>query len=200
MIVDPKRKKTTAPLRPPPLSRPRPHARRARRPRWLRRGHWRLYIMLIGLLAYGFWSGRMEEAIVDQAFVIDGDSLRLNGVEIRIHGIDAPEMRQFCQRGGLDYRCGVEAREAMIDLTQGHSVECTVLEDDRYGRKVSRCLADGFDLGLEMVRAGHAVAYGAYETEEAAARRAGLGIWAGEFIQPQEWRATNMQERDVRDE
>lgn len=156
--------------------------------------------MLLGLLAYGFWSGRIEETIVDHADVIDGDSLRLSGEEIRIYGIDAPEMRQFCQRGGLDYRCGVEARDAMVALTQGHSLECTVVEIDRYGRKVSRCLANGLDLGLEMVRAGHAVAYGGYEAEEASARQAGLGIWAGEFVQPQEWRATAMQGSDGRDE
>jgi endonuclease YncB( thermonuclease family) len=156
--------------------------------------------MLLGLLAYGFWSGRMEETIVGHADVIDGDSLRVSGEEIRIHGIDAPEMRQFCQRGGLDYRCGVEARDAMVALTQRHAVECTVLESDRYGRKVARCLANGLDLGLEMVRAGHAVAYGNYEAEEAAARQARLSIWAGEFMQPQEWRAIAAQERDGRDE
>ncbi len=156
--------------------------------------------MLFGLLAYGFWSGRVEETIIDRAYVIDGDSLRLNAEEIRIHGIDAPELRQFCQRGGLDYRCGAEAREAMITRTQGHAVECTVVDNDQYGRKVARCLANGLDLGLEMVRTGHAVAYGGYEAEEAAVRRAGIGIWAGEFTQPQEWRAANTQERGARDD
>lgn len=156
--------------------------------------------MLLGLLAYGFWSGRVTETIIDRAYVIDGDSLRLNDDEFRIHGIDAPELRQFCERGGLDYRCGVKAREAMIDLTQGHAVECTVTDTDRYGRRVARCLANGLDLGLEMVSRGHAVTYGGYETQEAAARRAQLGIWAGEFTQPQEWRAANSQERDGRED
>lgn len=135
----------------------------------MRRGYGRLYIMLAVLLAFGFWSGRQMETVVDQAYVIDGDSLRLGEDDIRILGIDAPEMRQFCRRNGLDYRCGVAARDAMVALTAGHEVACTITETDRYGRKVSRCLANGLDLGLEMVREGHAVAAGAYEAQEAAA-------------------------------
>lgn len=146
--------------------------------------------MLAVLLALGFWVGRQMETVIEQAYVIDGDSLRLGEEEIRIAGIDAPEMRQFCRRGGLDYRCGVEARDAMVALTEGHEISCSVSEIDRYGRKVARCLANGLDLGLEMVRSGHAIAYGAYELEEAAARRAGIGIWAGEFVRPDIWRAT----------
>ena len=34
------------------------------------------------------------------AAVIDGDSLRVAGVEVRLHGVDAPEGRQTCERGG----------------------------------------------------------------------------------------------------
>jgi endonuclease YncB( thermonuclease family) len=156
--------------------------------------------MLLGLLGYGFWAGGETETVTDLAYVIDGDSLRLGDHEIRIQGIDAPEMRQFCRRGGLDYRCGVEAREAMIALIGDHGVECTVSDTDRYGRKVARCLANGRDLGLEMVRLGHAVAYGGYEQEEAAARRAGRGLWGGEFTPPNEWRAASSEQRPEQDE
>lgn len=146
--------------------------------------------MLAVLMAFGFWSGRQAETIVERAYVMDGDSLRLGSEEIRILGIDAPELRQFCRRGGLDYRCGAEARDALVSMTVGHEISCTVAEADRYGRKVARCLANGLDLGLEMVRTGHAIAFGEYEAQEAAAREAGHGMWVGEFQRPDAWRAS----------
>jgi endonuclease YncB( thermonuclease family) len=43
-----------------------------------------------------------------------------------------------------------------------------------------------------MVEEGFAVAFGAYQSEEAAARSARRGIWASEFERPQEWRRRNM--------
>jgi endonuclease YncB( thermonuclease family) len=191
MIVD-RRGKISK--RAPPARRPVPRRRRAGISRgrfsFFRRGYGRLYIMLLALLAYGFWSGGETERVAAHAHVIDGDSLRLGDFEIRIEGVDAPEMRQFCRRAGLDYRCGVEAREALVALIGHFEVECAVSGRDRYGRKLARCLANGRDLGLEMVRSGHAVAYGGYEAEEAAARRARLGIWSGEFEPPAEWRAS----------
>ncbi len=37
---------------------------------------------------------------VDNIRVFDGDTIVLNGERIRLHGIDAPEARQSCQRDG----------------------------------------------------------------------------------------------------
>ncbi len=44
-----------------------------------------------------------------------------------------------------------------------------------------------------MVRAGWAIAYGDYYGEEQVARRDRAGIWAGEFIEPKDWRVLNGQ-------
>jgi len=41
----------------------------------------------------------------------------------------------------------------------------------------------------QLVAGGHAVAYGAYEQEERAARNAGRGIWSSRFERPADWRA-----------
>jgi endonuclease YncB( thermonuclease family) len=200
MIVDSKRKNAKA----PPLRRQRPRSRSTPRRtggfRWVRRGYGRLYVMLLALLAYGFWAGGEPEILAGRVSVIDGDTLRLGSDSIRLRGIDAPEIRQFCGRGGLDYRCGADARDHLIGLIGSNPVECTVTDTDRYARKVARCLSNGRDLGLEMVRAGHAIADGAYEQEEAAARRALLGIWEGEFERPDAWRATFGEARSGQDE
>jgi endonuclease YncB( thermonuclease family) len=54
---------------------------------------------------------------------------------------------------------------------------------------VVSCAVEGRDLGAAMVAGGHAVAYGAYEQEERAARNAGRGIWSSRFEPPAAWRA-----------
>jgi len=44
------------------------------------------------------------------------------------------------------------------------------------------------ELNSAMIEAGWAVAYGAYEAQETQARKAGRGLWRGDFMRPQEWR------------
>ncbi len=129
--------------------------------------------------------GRHVEGAVH---VIDGVSLRLGGTDIRLKGIDAPELRQTCRRSGRSYPCGQVAREALSRLVAGRQVRCRVVGRDRYGRSLARCEAGDVDLGATLVRQGLAVAYGDYSREEAAARTRSAGLWAGEFERPDLWR------------
>ena len=46
-------------------------------------------------------------------------------------------------------------------------------------------------LNAALVEAGWAVAYGGFDAQEAAARKAGRGAWAGTFERPDRWRATH---------
>ena len=50
-------------------------------------------------------------AFTGPARMIDGDTLDVGGVRIRLHGIDAPESEQSCQAGGKRWSCG---REPML--------------------------------------------------------------------------------------
>lgn len=198
MIIDPpgKKRANATPSRPRFIGQGRGRGRpRGRRPfRSGARRFGRAFILLPLLIALAIWIGERDwsflprETVSGLAYVIDGDSLRIGEVEIRIADIDAPEMRQFCRREGIDYRCGVESRSAMERLVADADVSCVVRETDRFGRSVAHCEANGLDLGSEMVASGHAIAFGAYEAQEARARAAGLGIWAGEFEPPAEWR------------
>ena len=135
------------------------------------------------------------EAIAGPARVIDGDTLVVAEVRVRIFGIDAPESRQSCTAGdGHDYFCGRVAASALAEKIAGRPVSCRPRTTDRYGRTVAVCFdADDEDLGAWMVRAGLAIAYRKYSTVyvdgEDDARRARLGLWAGEFVDPSEWRA-----------
>jgi endonuclease YncB( thermonuclease family) len=120
--------------------------------------------------------------------VVDGDSLRLGGVDIRLAGIDAPELHQECVRSGRAYPCGEVARSALRSLVAGEALRCRVTGRDRYGRSLARCDGRTADIGAAMVEQGWAVAYGEYEREEASARGRSAGLWSGSFERPAEWR------------
>ena len=126
--------------------------------------------------------------------IIDGDSLEISGVRVRLHGIDAPEAKQSCHDAqGRRYRCGRDATSVLKQLAAG-GVRCRMQHGtDRYGRKIGTCYAaDGVNINAQMVRLGYALAYRKYsrkyvpEEEEARARRRGLH--RGAFVDPWAWR------------
>ena len=59
--------------------------------------------------------------VFGQARVIDGDTLDISGVRVRLEGIDAPERGQRCNRSwlGLTWRCGRAATRALRTLIGG---------------------------------------------------------------------------------
>ena len=128
-----------------------------------------------------------------RAEAIDGDSLRLAGEEMRLHGIDAPEWHQSCTRDGRGNACGVAARDALAALLAAGPVTCHWEDRDAYGRALATCLRGAENLNAALVAQGHALAYRRYSTayvaEEDAARRARRGVWAGSFEAPAAWRA-----------
>lgn len=137
-------------------------------------------------LWYGEESG---DAIQGRARVVDGDSLVVGSVDIRIYGIDAPELYQTCQREGREWNCGTDASRALRTTIAGRDVSCRARDRDRYGRTVAVCHVGGLDLGAAMIKGGFAVAYGSYEADEREARDARRGIWSSTFDMPSAWRA-----------
>ena len=126
--------------------------------------------------------------------VIDGDTLAMSAERLRLHGIDAPELWQACERAGRPYACGEEARQAMVRILAGGVATCVQRDTDRYGRRVVRCHNEaGTDIGGELVRQGWAIAFRRYSTAyvaaEAEARAARRGLWSGRFEDPADWRA-----------
>ncbi len=123
--------------------------------------------------------------------VVDGDTLRIGKVNVRLHGIDAPEKAQLCQRDNLDWLCGQEAAAHLRRLIGDRPVTCTEKDRDRYGRVVAVCHAGGEDLNRAMVRAGLAWAYLAYsrdyEAAEWEAQLLGNGVWAGNVLAEPAW-------------
>ena len=139
--------------------------------------------------------------IKGKATVVDGDTITINNTKIRFSGIDAPEsyfygMTQYCEKpNGKIWACGKKATAALKKLIGKNEVECSDEGNDKYGRTLSICYANGVDLQSEMVRSGMAVAYIRYSTRyenemiEAMTNRA--GIWSGDFLDPEDWRRQN---------
>ena len=142
--------------------------------------------------------------LTGSAHVIDGDTLVVQGVRLRLEGIDAPETSQTCQdqRTGHVIQCGALASEALKSLIANQPITCHLLRQDRYGRHIARChvsgrmggnLPVGQDLSAGMVANGWAVAYMANSrpdlgVAEQIARARGLGIWATRFERPEDYR------------
>lgn len=128
--------------------------------------------------------------------IIDGDTLRLDGERVRLHGIDAPEAEQWCAGigDGPTWPCGQAATDRLRDLIVGTELECRVAGNrmDGNGRPVVRCFADGVDVAGALVLDGLAwadVRYSfAYLDEESVARAERRGVWAVPNVPPWEWR------------
>jgi endonuclease YncB( thermonuclease family) len=80
------------------------------------------------------------------ARVIDGDSHEVDGKQIRLYGIDAPEHDQTREAQGLTWRCGERASLALFGKIGRNPVRCEERDQDKYGRIVSICFAAGEDV------------------------------------------------------
>jgi micrococcal nuclease len=112
--------------------------------------------------------------------VTDGDSLWVRMAEgsrpreVRLQGIDAPEI---CQVGGR------EARDALTALALHRQVIVATRARDRYDRIVARVFVGSQDLGAAIVASGWAWSDGyrgsggPYARQQQFARSRSLGLW-----------------------
>jgi endonuclease YncB( thermonuclease family) len=125
-------------------------------------------------------------------WVKDGDSLMVGDTEVRLFGVDAPELSQTCQRGGEAWACGRAAAEELGKLIAGQQVRCQSMGSDQYQRVLGRCTASSIDINRLLVSRGYAVAFRRYSSDyvsaEESAKANKRGLWAGSFQMPSEYR------------
>lgn len=130
--------------------------------------------------------------ISGEASVLDGDTIDISGMRIRMFGIDAPENDQPCSIGNRTWACGTMSTASLRDLIGDSPVRCAPTGKDRYGRTLARCHVREIDIQSWMVAHGWAVAYSRYsrdyEAEQQQAQSHRLGIWQGDVDLPEEWR------------
>ncbi len=120
--------------------------------------------------------------------VVDGDTLEWQGKRVRLFGIDAPEKLQSCDRNGQSWDCGLWSATMLARAVQSGPVTCDRINKD-HDRMVAICTAGGVDLARAQVRAGAAQAYtrysDRYDDDEAQAKAARAGVWAGRMVTPE---------------
>jgi endonuclease YncB( thermonuclease family) len=153
----------------------------------------------IGLLAVGVAASpalakRIDPILLQgEARAVDGDTLQVGDTRLRLHGIDAPELRQTCEdQAGEAWACGRRAASELAAAVAGGEIHCISRERDRYQRLVATCWSQGRDIGQSLVSHGWAVAYRRYSADymrdEDIARYLTQGMWSGRFEMPWEWR------------
>ena len=92
---------------------------------------------------------QQKRVLKGRAYVVDGDTIKLEKKNVRLFGIDAPE---------LDHPYGKKAMWDLRKICAGQTITAEVIEEDTHGRIVARCsLPDGTDLSAEMVKLGLAL-------------------------------------------
>ncbi len=159
-----------------------------------------IFLFLICLNVYG-------EELNGYARVIDGDSIEIKGIKIRLYGIDAPEVKQICKDlNNNDWKCGLESKARLEKLISNNIIFCKGDNRDRFNRLIAKCYYNNIDLQSWLVLNGLATVYSKYSLEyiyeENIAKNNKVGIWGGDFIYPDKWRSIereNSRKRKVKD-
>ena len=128
-----------------------------------------------------------------RAFIIDGDTLKINGVKIRLIGVDAPELSQTCEIQGHVERCGEIVKLRLVQVTESSDVTCYEHNKDFYNRVLAECYVNDMNINKWLLREGLAVYYynkdfKSYKILETLAKQEKNGLWDGEFQNPKEYR------------
>lgn len=138
-------------------------------------------------------SSEAPGAMSGRALAISGDTLRVNGILVKLKGIEAPGPAYPCLKAnGRRWQCGPAATTALNRLVRGKIVTCEPHSTSTAGQIVAGCRSGDMDFAAELVRSGKVFAEGGafatYGSEEQAAREAHTGIWQGDTLRPETWR------------
>jgi micrococcal nuclease len=117
----------------------------------------------IGYFSYGMgeirlgWGGAFSQCLMagQPHCVIDGDTIRYDGMTIRLADIDAPEIRDF--KCPSELALGQRATRRLLELMNAgpFSVVATGNRDvDVYGRRLRLIMRDGQSLGDILIAEG----------------------------------------------
>lgn len=141
-------------------------------------------ILLATAISYAYSSAHAEppegrpSTLSGSAVITDGDTIKVDGIKVRLNGYDTPERDSFCGRTDV-YDA---ASNALADFIGGSEVVCQLTGEKTFDRFVGTCSVHGTDIGGFMVDAGWGRDWkrfsgGKYAGAEKAARKAQRGLW-----------------------
>lgn len=127
------------------------------------------------------------------AEAVEGDVIRLGRTRILLYGIDTVEPPQICSINGQLWECWPATVRALQTILAEGPVTCTPVDrPDVFGRILALCEVNGESVAARMVQNGFAIVWEdempEYLPLQEAAQQERIGLWQGEFQQPQEYR------------
>ena len=106
-------------------------------------------LLVVSVAAMPTEAKRMDPVLLQgEARAIDGDTLQVGDTRLRLHGIDAPELRQTCEdSAGAVWSCRRRAASELAAAVASGEIHCISRERDRYQRLIAICWAGGRDVG-----------------------------------------------------
>ena len=104
------------------------------------------------------------KTIIGETKIIDGDTIQINKYKIRLHGIDAPEVKQKCIYKEKEWYCGKQASIELKKTINNQIIKCITNDIDIFNRYVAIYFINEINLNQLMVMKGWAIAYRYYST------------------------------------
>ena len=156
-------------------------------------------IIIIILFFISFSYSDENNTIKGKAIVVDGDTIKIKGEQIRFGGIDAPESyykgkKQTCIQDNKKVFCGQVSKEKLIEKIGNNSINCKIEKNkDKYKRSIGECFIKEESLSVFMVRNGYAFDWpyyskGKFANHQEYAKINKLGFWNMKFEYPWEWK------------
>lgn len=142
-------------------------------------------------------------AIEGYARALTGAMIDIEGLHVKLLGIEAPYMQQTCtDKFGQGYLCGQKARDWLQNWVQNKVIKCHIISPENNGRATGVCFSEGYDVAAVTVNAGWAVAYTKntdiyvpYEHQAGTNKR---GLWAGTFYKPWDWKKLQSRKSNIK--
>ena len=158
-------------------------------------------LLLIPGIAFAAPADAEIQIVKGDAKVIDGKTVEINGQQIVIQEIDAPDLDQVCftKKKYYKFRCGVVAVDKLAKLIAHNPLSCEGNKTNDKGLLLATCWVgeppQRIDIGEQAVLGGWAVYDPAqskrYKRVQAVARQLRQGLWRAKFVMPWEWRNGN---------
>ncbi len=129
-------------------------------------------------------TGAQAAQITGKVDIVDGDTIKILGLSLRLSAIDAPEALQQCKdKTGSPWNCGKASTRALAGLLNQGEVSCSGDKKDAYKRLLVFCTVNGINVNQWMVSKGWAFAFikydKRYQSQQIRAESKRVGIWRG---------------------